>query len=109
MTLEEIHRAVSAGVISPDFSSVYRAVLHLEREGELARVDLGDGAARYERAGGHHDHVRCESCGVVGALPECVLGQVSEAVLAMTGFAVSEHSVVLSGRCAGCRGLEEAR
>ncbi len=107
LTMEEIHRLVVATGASADFSSVYRAVIHLEREGEISRIDLGDGATRFEAEAGHHEHVRCERCGAVAGLPGCLLGQVAESVRSITGFSVSEHSLVLSGRCAQCQAVAQ--
>lgn len=88
--------AISSG---GDFSSVFRALARLEREGAVRRVELGDGRARYEVAGDHHDHFRCESCGQVTALPGCAIPKPS----LPEGYRATGHTVVVSGRCPRCR------
>ena len=50
-------------------SSIFRAAAYLEREGVVRRVELADRKLRYEVAGIHHDHVRCDSCGAVEPVP----------------------------------------
>ena len=96
---EELHsREVSA-----DFSSVFRALAHWEREGLVARVDLGDGKARFEPVHGHHEHVRCDSCGAVAAVPGCPVEPARVQVERATGFAITGHRLLFSGLCGACR------
>jgi Fur family ferric uptake transcriptional regulator len=101
--IEDIHEAVLASGLNADYSSVFRAVIRLEREGIVGHVNLGDGRVRYEAAGHHHDHVRCESCGAVSSLPECLLERAGARVEARTGFTVTGHRLVFSGLCPACR------
>ncbi len=102
--MDRLRELVAAAGVRADFSSVYRAVLRLEQEGDVVRVDLGDGVSRFEGAGSHHEHVKCDRCGAVAAVPGCLLGSVADLVMASTGFELSQHSLVLSGTCSGCRG-----
>ena len=88
---------------SADFSSVFRAVMRLERDGAIRRVSLGDDRLRFEASGHHHDHVRCESCGAVSSLPECVLQRTESRVQERTGFAITGHRLVFSGLCPSCQ------
>ncbi|TMD17850.1 MAG: transcriptional repressor [Chloroflexi bacterium] len=102
-SIEDLHAAVLAGGRRADFSSVFRAVTRLERDGAIRRVNLGDGRLRFEASGHHHDHVRCESCGAVVSLPECVLQRAASRVEQGTGFAITGHRLTFSGLCPGCR------
>ena len=89
--------------IAGDRSSVFRALSRLEDEGLVERVDLGDGIARYEAAGAHHEHVRCERCGHVAAVPGCAVAPVRAAVEDGTGFKLTGHQVVFIGLCPSCQ------
>jgi Fe2+ or Zn2+ uptake regulation protein len=103
-TLEQIAEDLAAAGQGADFSSVWRGVERLLGEGRLTRVGLDDGAARYELAEAHHDHVRCLRCHAVAAIP-CLLGPgVVAAMEARTGYLIQTHSVVLDGLCPACRG-----
>lgn len=102
-SIEDLHEAVLASGLSADYSSVFRAVTWLHRSGAIRRVNLGDGRLRFEPAGHHHDHVRCESCGTVSSLPECLLESAGARVEKGTGFAVTGHRLVFSGLCPNCR------
>ena len=89
-----------------DFSSVFRALARLEGEGVVRRVELGDGKQRFEAAGDHHEHVRCEECGVVGEVPGCAVRGVLPKVAKATGFVVTGHQVLFSGVCPRCAGRD---
>lgn len=102
--LEGLHARDIAG----DRSSVFRALSRLEEEGLVERVDLGDGVARYEAAGTHHEHVRCERCGTVAAVPGCAVDPVRAAVEDRTGFRLTGHQVVFIGVCPACARDEQA-
>ena len=100
-TIEELRAELSKRAVGADFSSVFRALRQLERDGAVSRTELGDGKARYEAAGEHHEHVRCERCGAVEAVPGCL---VEEAVVERrTGFEITGHRVLFAGICPRCR------
>ena len=101
-SIEELHHEVRASLGSADYSSVFRAVTQLEREGVVDRIDLGEGRVRFEVRDGHHEHIRCERCGRVDEVPGCVLDDVVAQTQALTGFTVTSHSVVFAGVCARC-------
>lgn len=101
-SLDELHQAVVDSLGAADYSSVFRAASQLERERLADRVDLGDGRTRFELHDGHHEHIRCESCGRVEEVPGCVLDGVSGRVQKATGFRVNSHTVVFGGTCRDC-------
>jgi len=79
-SLDELHGSIRERLGGADYSTVFRAVGTLEREGLIDRVDLGDGKAHYELHDEHHEHVRCDVCGRVAEVPGCVLEDASAAV-----------------------------
>ena len=101
-SIEDLVAALGAGGVRADFSSVFRALARLEDEGVVRRVELGDGKQRFEAAGDHHEHVRCERCGVVGEVPGCAVRSVVPGVQEATGFVVTGHHVLFSGVCPAC-------
>jgi Fe2+ or Zn2+ uptake regulation protein len=103
-TLDEAHAALGAEGVDADPSSVFRALVHLAEGGDLERVELGDGRARFERTGSHHEHIVCSACGEVAEVPGCLIDQAVPEVERRTGFSVTGHSLTFSGRCAACSG-----
>lgn len=103
-TIEAVGRALAERGIPADPSSVFRGLGRLEAEGSIDRVDLGDGRLRFESKRQHHEHVACERCGDVGAVPGCLVEEVIPAVERQTGFVITGHRVLFAGLCGRCTG-----
>jgi Fur family ferric uptake transcriptional regulator len=86
-------------------ASVYRALEQLEELGLVRRMEVSRGTAGYERIepdGHHHHHAICRDCGRMVPFEdsslEKAIGRLSESL----SFDVTEHDVVLRGRCERC-------
>jgi Fur family ferric uptake transcriptional regulator len=102
-TLEELHAGLAEDGVDADFSSVFRAAEKLVTAGELRKLTLDDGRARFELVDAHHDHFHCTQCGALTPVP-CLLGAGDFAALEReAGFAIHDHHLVLSGICRDCR------
>ncbi len=114
LTVQEIDRRLGAwlqqGSVSRPvgIASVYRGVEVLQDLRLIARVDVGDGVARYERApleqrDHHHHHFVCGKCGLLVPFDDDALERAIDALESRFGFEAEEHEVVLRGVCVGCR------
>jgi Fur family ferric uptake transcriptional regulator len=86
-------------------ASVYRTLEQLEELKLVQRLEMGRGMASYERiepGGEHHHHVVCERCGRVEQFEDPGLERAIGRLEDRVGFEVSEHEVVLRGRCPRC-------
>jgi Fur family ferric uptake transcriptional regulator len=86
-------------------ASVYRTLEQLEELKLVHRLEMGRGMASYERiepSGEHHHHVVCKSCGRVEPFEDPGLERAIGRLEDRVGFEVSEHEVVLRGRCPRC-------
>lgn len=101
-SIDELHRAVVESLGAADYSTVFRAVTGLEREGRIQRIDLGDGKVHFEVTEEHHEHIRCDSCGRVVEVPGCVLDEAEASVKSSTGFRVTSHQLLFTGECPEC-------
>lgn len=102
-TLEDLHAALAGRDIAADFSSVFRAAEKLAAAGDIRKLTLEDGRARFELFDAHHDHLHCTHCGELVPVP-CLLGPGNFAALEReTGVAILDHHLVLSGICRDCR------
>jgi Fur family ferric uptake transcriptional regulator len=102
-TVEEMQADLDASGVGADFSSVFRGLAWSESQGVVQRIDLGDGKARYELRGAHHEHLRCERCGTVTEVPGCLVEDSIKRLQQLTGFAVDTHRLVFIGLCRGCQ------
>jgi Fur family ferric uptake transcriptional regulator len=114
LTVQEIDKQLKAwlqqGVVNRavGVASVYRGVEVLHDLRLIARVDVGDGVARYERAAHehdehHHHHFVCDDCGLLVPFDDDALETAIGALENRFGFEAKEHEVVLRGTCLGCR------
>jgi Fur family ferric uptake transcriptional regulator len=101
-TLDELQEDLRSRGMTPDPSSVFRAVSGLAQAGEIVRVPIAHGRGHYEVATGHHEHLVCDTCGRVEPLACAVVESLDEQVRRSSGFSVAGHQLVLTGTCAGC-------
>jgi Fe2+ or Zn2+ uptake regulation protein len=107
-SIDELHGAVVKVLGGADYSTVFRAVSGLERDGLIKRIDLGDGKVHYELNDEHHEHIRCNDCGRVAEVQGCVLEGASSAVTSSTGFKVTSHQLLFTGVCPDCESARQA-
>ena len=114
LTVQEIDERLGSwfdgGVVGRPvgIASVYRGIDVLQDLRLIARVDVGDGLARYERSSvapseHHHHHFVCDRCGLLLPFDDEALEGAIEALGSRFGFESTEHEVVLRGVCLGCR------
>jgi Fur family ferric uptake transcriptional regulator len=108
-SIDELHMAVVRALGAADYSTVFRAVSGLERDGLINRIDLGDGKVHYELRDAHHEHIRCDECGRVAEVAGCVLLGAASAVTRSTGFKVTSHQLLFSGICPACETQQSQR
>jgi Fur family ferric uptake transcriptional regulator len=102
LTPAEICKAGKEAIPALGIATVYRVLKQLLEEGRVRMVEVPGASPHYEStARQHHHFFFCQRCRRLYNLLGCVHG-ISE--LAPQGFAVDGHEIVLSGRCANCRG-----
>ncbi len=102
LDLEEELRSLDAGV---GRASVYRALEQLEGLGLVQRIEVCRGTAGFERidpTGHHHHHAICRDCGRMVPFEDQSLEKALAEVAGGMSFDVTEHDVVLRGRCDRC-------
>jgi Fur family transcriptional regulator, ferric uptake regulator len=86
-------------------ASIYRALDQFEELGLVQRIEVTRGTAAYERVdpdGHHHHHAICRGCGKMETFEDRDLERVIDRLSGRMSFDISEHDVVLRGRCKKC-------
>jgi Fur family ferric uptake transcriptional regulator len=101
--IEEALRAHGGRAVAR--ASIYRILEELERLRLVARIEVGQGLARFEavRHEEHHHHMVCDRCGDVIPFADDELERTIRRLTRKVAFDVAEHDVVLHGACADCR------
>jgi Fur family ferric uptake transcriptional regulator len=105
LSAREIDERLRARGEAVGLASLYRNLDLLVDLRLVARLDMGQGTARYELllpTGEHHHHLVCDKCGRVTPFDDHALERSIERVSHRVDFAVADHEVVLHGACADC-------
>ena len=105
LTAEQVHERAQRRLAEISRATVYNTLNELVAMGEIAEVDVTDGAKRYDHnVGEAHDHLVCENCHDIrdvpreGRAPTLASG-------ARAGFVVTGVDITYRGLCPKCAGL----
>ena len=102
-TADQIYNAVK--VASPEISrgTVYRNLGVLVDDGELGRINCGDGSEHYDPRTDMHGHFFCTRCGKLSDIETPGMAGMRERLSGEMGAKVGPASVVFNGICENCR------
>jgi Fur family ferric uptake transcriptional regulator len=82
------------------YATVYRTLKLLVDSGLAVERQFGDGQARYEVVGDHHDHLICMKCGLILEFEDDEIERLQERIAErLGGFTVLRHRHELYGLC----------
>lgn len=82
-------------------ATVYRNLNLLSEQGQIKKVNVSEGADRYDFRTGEHHHMRCRGCGRLSDAPD---GAADVALSGNTdGFSVESVLIELIGLCPDCK------
>ena len=82
------------------YATVYRTLKLLVDSGLAVERQFGDGQARYEIVGDHHDHLICQKCNLILEFEDDEIERLQERTAARLGcFTVLRHRHELYGLC----------
>jgi Fur family transcriptional regulator, ferric uptake regulator len=82
------------------YATVYRTLKLLVDSGLAVERQFGDGQARYEVVGDHHDHLICVKCGLILEFEDDEIERLQDRIAArLGGFTVLRHRHELYGLC----------
>lgn len=79
-------------------ATVYRTMKLLEEAGVVERLEFGDGRARYEESGDHHEHLVDIETGEVIEFFDAELEEMKRAIAEKMGYDLVDHRLELFGR-----------
>ena len=105
MGLDQILERVRAKNPGVGMATVYRTMRLLEEAGLVQTRNFDSGPTLYEMVLGrpHHDHLICQSCGLIVEFVSEPIERLQEKVAEQHGFELMRHRHELFGLCADCR------
>ena len=102
-TADEVYEEIAREHPNIGRGTVYRNLQRLCEEGEIRKVEVPEGADRYDHVCRDHYHIRCASCGRVfdAGIPymEGLEHRAGEA----HGFQLLGHDIMFRGICPDCQ------
>ena len=101
-TANEIFQAASLSLPGISYATVYNSLRFLKEAGLVLEISFGDGASRYDRETGRHDHAICNCCGklVDFELPQAA--DLMRAAAQKSKFQPASVHLTLKGICPDC-------
>ncbi|MEU3604580.1 Fur family transcriptional regulator [Streptomyces sp. NPDC035033] len=106
VSAQELHGTMGGSGVRVGLTTVYRALRDLERSGaaDVVRDEAGERLYRYRRPEtGHRHYLLCRRCRRHVPLDTDAVEEWVAAAVRSSGFAEVEHTLELTGICAGCR------
>jgi Fur family ferric uptake transcriptional regulator len=105
VSAQELHALLAADGTRIGLTTVYRALRELEATGgvDVVRDEVGERLYRRRPAEGHRHYLICRCCGRSRPVDSEVVERWAGEIAADTGYAAVEHTVELTGLCAGCQ------
>jgi len=105
VSAQDLHARMTAGGIRIGLTTVYRGLRDLEAADAVDVVQAGAGERlyRWQPGDSHRHYLICRACGSSRPVDSEVVEEWAERIASHSGFAAVEHTVELTGVCAGCQ------
>jgi Fur family ferric uptake transcriptional regulator len=101
---EDIYQALRDEGEEVGLATVYRVLTQFEAAGLVTRHHFEGGQAVFElNREGHHDHIVCVGCGKVEEFVDEIIEQQQAKIAEAKGYAITDHSLILYGKCPDCQ------
>ncbi len=102
-TADVLYESVRRRLPRISLATVYRNLDILEVSGDIRRLRLGDGPARFDGNVGRHHHVRCVGCGRIADASAGICRVRKSELAESTGYELLDCRVELIGLCPECK------
>ncbi|MBQ7036503.1 MAG: transcriptional repressor [Clostridia bacterium] len=86
--------------------TVYRNLARLSEEGVILKLDVGQGADRFDGCNDPHYHLACRCCGAVVDVPMAYTPALNDTAKKESGCEIESHSLLFFGKCPSCTGIK---
>lgn len=104
-TAEEVYNEIVKTQPSISRGTVYRNLNQLAENGDLRKVEVPNGADRFDHRSFNHYHTKCVICGKVFDVEMEYIKDLEKTIKNSHGFEFSGHDVMFRGICPKCKTL----
>lgn len=103
ITADEVYGEIKKKHPKIGRGTVYRNLQRLCVEGKIKKVEVPDGADRYDHICTQHYHIKCEKCGKLYDLNMPYLVDLEKSANELYGFINISHDIMFKGICRDCQ------
>lgn len=107
LSAEDVYKIMQAEKDGIGLATIYRTLELLCSIGMLAKVNFGDGRARYELNNEtethHHHHLLCLACDKIMEIDNDLFEELESEIADKNGFQIIDHNVTFFGYCKECQ------
>ena len=103
LTAAEIFDVARRRLPSISYATVYNSLRYLKDAGLVLEICFGNGASRYDRETGRHDHALCTECGKLVDFDLDLTSEVMRTAARRSHFKAESIHLTLRGLCLDCR------
>ena len=107
-TADVVYMNVRNSIPNISLGTVYRNLMLLSDEGELQRIDVGDGVVHFDPDTSSHHHFICDECGAVLDIPFRDFHTIDEEIAGSFRGKIRGHRIYFHGLCQDCLVTESA-
>ena len=102
-TSADVDEAVRRTYPNISRATVYRNLGVLASRGDVLRVEVPNGADRYDFFNEPHYHAKCRVCGGIVDVDMPYEPDIASRIADAHGFAIEGHEIIFDGVCAACQ------
>ena len=104
LSAEDVYKALLEADEDVGLATVYRVLTQFESAGLVMRHHFEGGHSVFELTSvDHHDHIVCNTCGVVEEFYDDLIEEQQEKIAKKYGFKITDHNMYLYGICKKCQ------
>lgn len=101
-TADEVYEAVSKAYPNISRGTVYRNLAVLAEDGDIRKIEVADGADRYDHNTEPHYHIKCVRCKNVYDYGRRI-DNINSFIEGSNGFQLIDYEIVFRGICPNCQ------
>lgn len=102
VTADEVHNTIVKKYPHISRGTVYRNLNLLSDIGEIRKVEMPNGADRFDYLTHDHYHARCVKCGRIFDVEMEFIADLEKNIKDTHGFEFSGHDIIFKGTCMEC-------
>ena len=101
-TADDVYHEIVKTHPSISRGTVYRNLNQLTESGDIRKVEVPNGADRFDHRAFKHYHAKCSVCGQILDVEMDYIEDLEKAIKNACGFEFSSHDIMFKGMCTKC-------